>query len=78
MLQSIAQRLFGSANDREVKRLQGIVNEINSMEADIEKLTDEQLINAMVENPILIERPIVVRGNKARMGRPPEQVLEIL
>ena len=43
MLQSIAQRLFGSANDREVKRLQGIVNEINSMEADIEKLTDEQL-----------------------------------
>ncbi|MEE2661406.1 MAG: preprotein translocase subunit SecA [Pseudomonadota bacterium] len=43
MLQSIAQRLFGSANDREVKRLQGIVHEINSMEADIEKLTDEQL-----------------------------------
>lgn len=42
------------------------------------ELTDEQLINAMVENPILIERPIVVRGNKARMGRPPEQVLEIL
>ena len=43
MLQSIAQRLFGSANDREVKRLQGIVNEINLMEADIEKLSDEQL-----------------------------------
>ena len=43
MLQSIAQRLFGSANDREVKRLQGIVNEINSVEADLEKLTDEQL-----------------------------------
>ena len=49
MLQSIAQRLFGSANDREVKRLQGIVNEINSMEADIEKLTDEQL-KARTEN----------------------------
>jgi arsenate reductase len=36
------------------------------------------LIRAMVENPILIERPIVVKGAKARLGRPPEQVLEIL
>lgn len=36
------------------------------------------LIAAMVENPILIERPIVVNGTKAAMGRPPEAVLEIL
>ena len=43
MLQSIAQRFFGSANDREVKRLQGIVAEINALEAETEKLTDEQL-----------------------------------
>ena len=40
--------------------------------------TDEQLITAMAENPILIERPIVVAGGKARLGRPPEQVLQIL
>ncbi|MDX5365932.1 MAG: arsenate reductase (glutaredoxin) [Alphaproteobacteria bacterium] len=45
---------------------------------DNEKLTDEKLIRAMVENPILIERPIVVMGAKARIGRPPESVLEIL
>jgi arsenate reductase len=45
---------------------------------DNEKLTDEKLIAAMVENPILIERPIVVSGAKARIGRPPESVLEIL
>jgi len=36
------------------------------------------LIKAMAENPILIERPIVVSGGKAALGRPPEQVLEIL
>ena len=40
-------------------------------------LSEEQLIAAMVENPKLIERPIVVNGERARIGRPPEQVLEI-
>ncbi|MDB4060962.1 arsenate reductase (glutaredoxin) [Vicingaceae bacterium] len=33
---------------------------------------DEELIQIMIENPKLIERPIVVRGNKAVLGRPPE------
>lgn len=36
------------------------------------------LIAAMVENPILIERPIVVNGEKIALGRPPENVLGIL
>ncbi|MFT5488236.1 MAG: preprotein translocase subunit SecA [Paracoccaceae bacterium] len=43
MLQSIAQRFFGSANDREVKRLQAMVGEINALEPDVEKLTDDEL-----------------------------------
>ena len=41
-------------------------------------LDDDALIAVMVENPILIERPIVVAGNRAAVGRPPENVLAIL
>ncbi len=41
-------------------------------------LTDAQWINAMVEHPALIERPIVVSGNRAILGRPPENVLKLL
>lgn len=40
--------------------------------------SDEELIAAMAAHPILIERPIVVNGAKAALGRPPEKVLEIL
>ena len=38
----------------------------------------DALIRAMAENPILIERPIVTRGGKAAIGRPPESVLKTL
>ena len=41
-------------------------------------LTREQLIDAMVAHPRLIERPIVIKDGKAALGRPPESVLEIL
>lgn len=43
-----------------------------------ESLDRAALIKAMVENPILIERPIVVSDGKVALGRPPESVLEIL
>jgi arsenate reductase len=41
-------------------------------------LTREQLIAAMIAHPKLIERPIVVKGGKAILGRPPESVLELV
>lgn len=41
-------------------------------------LSEDALISAMVNEPKLIQRPIVVNGNQAKLGRPPEDVLEIL
>jgi len=45
---------------------------------DEQDLKDDALIALMVKNPILIERPIVVSGDRAALGRPPEAVLKIL
>lgn len=39
---------------------------------------NEKLIDAMLENPILMERPIVISDGKAAIGRPPESILSIL
>ncbi len=42
------------------------------------QLSDEELIRIMVENPDLIQRPIVVRGDEAVLCRPPENVMKLL
>lgn len=42
------------------------------------ELTDNEIITAMVENPKLIERPIVVANGKAVIGRPPEAIKDII
>lgn len=41
-------------------------------------LTDREIIKAMSKYPKLIERPIVINGQKAVIGRPPEKILDIL
>ncbi|MCW8924126.1 MAG: arsenate reductase (glutaredoxin) [Gammaproteobacteria bacterium] len=43
-----------------------------------ESLSRDALIQAMVDNPILIERPIVIHNGRAVIGRPPEKILDIL
>jgi arsenate reductase len=45
---------------------------------DPKTLSEDQLIAAMVTNPIVIERPIVISGDKAALGRPPEAVLAVI
>lgn len=52
--------------------------EYKELKLQDESLSRDQLIQAMIENPRLIERPIVVVGDQVALGRPPENVLTIL
>ncbi len=52
--------------------------EYKELGLDAPELSQEALIAAMAANPRLIERPIVVNGQRAAIGRPPENVLGIL
>jgi len=53
-------------------------DEYTQLHLDNTELSREQLIQAMVDHPILIERPILIKDGKAAVGRPPEQILDIL
>ena len=50
----------------------------SELKLDNPSLSEDDLIGYMVQNPILIERPIVLANGKAALGRPPEQALGIL
>jgi arsenate reductase len=74
-IQSLLSLLgFGSAREL-MRQKEDLYKELNLGD---ESLSEAQLIEAMVNNPKLIERPIVLANGKARIGRPPESVLEIL
>ncbi len=73
-LKTIVKKL-GAKSARAMMR----VKEAPYIDLALENVTAESaLIDAMAENPILIERPIVVIGDKAAIGRPPALVLAIL
>jgi arsenate reductase (glutaredoxin) len=66
-------RLLGLASPRGMMRTsEAIYGELGLTGAD-----DDRLFAAMVEHPILIERPIVIRGDRAVIARPPEKVLDL-
>lgn len=46
-------------------------------ERDLDGAEEDELVTAMSEDPRLIQRPIVVHGPRARLGRPPERILEL-
>lgn len=69
-------RMLGMSSARELMRQkEDLYASLNLADS---QLSEAALIQAMVENPKLMERPIVVANGQARIGRPPEQVLEIV
>jgi len=73
-LARIAGLLGGGARDM-IRRGEARYAELGLDDA---ALSEDELFAAMAENPILIERPIVLANGKARIGRPPETVIDIL
>jgi arsenate reductase (glutaredoxin) len=69
-------KMLGMSSARELMRQkEDLYKELSLADS---ALSEDALLKAMVAHPKLIERPIVVKSGQARIGRPPEQVLEIL
>ncbi|WP_258099032.1 arsenate reductase (glutaredoxin) [Marinoscillum pacificum] len=67
-------RLLGIKPEQLLRKGEAIFKE----EFKGKELSDDEWIEVMVANPKLIERPIVIKNGKAALGRPPENVLDIL
>lgn len=73
-IQQLLQQLQKSPRDL-LRKGETAYKELNLADSS---LSDEQLIQAMVDHPKLIERPVFIHQNKAVVGRPPESVLDLL
>ena len=67
-------RLLGSSPRELVRTNDPLYGSLGLSDVD----SDDALIAAMVENPALIERPVIIAGERAIIGRPPERVIELL
>lgn len=72
-LENLLSKLDMEADDL-IRKKEGVWKE----EFSDKELSEEELILSMIEYPQLMERPILENGNKAKIGRPPAQILEIL
>ncbi|CAI8856133.1 MULTISPECIES: arsenate reductase (glutaredoxin) [Pseudomonas] len=70
--------LLGKLNISARQLLRSGEDEYKTLNLADASLSEAQLIDAMAQHPKLIERPILIAGDKAVIGRPPEKVLEIL
>ncbi|RYU57350.1 arsenate reductase (glutaredoxin) [Methylolobus aquaticus] len=68
-------RLLGFTPRQLMRRGEALYKELG---LDAPELGDTELIRAMAEHPVLIERPIALANGKAALGRPPENVLTVL
>ncbi|SFB88650.1 arsenate reductase [Marinospirillum celere] len=73
-LKQLLKQLDMSARDL-MRKGESVYKELNLADSS---LTEEQLLQALVGHPKLIERPILINNGKAVVGRPPEQVLDII
>lgn len=72
-LRALIQKLGISPIDL-FRKKESLYKEMGIAESEI---ADKDLIRILVENPILIERPIVIRGKRAVIARPPEKIREL-
>ena len=75
----VLQQLANKLGLDDVRKMMRTKDELyQSLELANPALTNDDLLKAISENSALLERPIVVKGEKAKIGRPPESVLAIL
>lgn len=67
-------RMLGTDDPRQMMR----TGESVYKELKLDGASRDELLDAMVSNPILVERPIVIRGDRAVIARPPEKLLDLL
>ena len=73
-LQNMLKMLGMNSAQELMRKKEAIYKELNLKE----ETSEELLLEAMIKNPKLIERPIVIKGNRAVIGRPIEKVIELL